>query len=239
MNEQSDSSLVLVEFLEFLKGKNEKEMGDLYRSLKKIEAEKQNQKLCRTWSLTEYDTHLSTVLTEVNMKIFLEYSKCRHVYMALYPDDELAKWLEIEKPDDSVENSEEDKREDKSDEKSEEDSEMSYSGVSNETQIFFCDLIHILKKIITSNKNPIRQNFFTFLDVCWQAINFDIWGKGNIDRVVDESKKKINPSHVRRRFINYIKAFLTKEKLTENSGGSGKLIKTINDAFKGYFQFLE
>ena len=99
MNEQGDSSLVLVEFLDFLKGKNEKEMGDLYRSLKKIEAEKQNQKLCRTWSLTEYDTHLSTVLTEVNMKIFLEYSKCRHVYMALYPDDELAKWLEIEKPE--------------------------------------------------------------------------------------------------------------------------------------------
>jgi hypothetical protein len=162
--------------------------------------------------------------------------------MALYPDDNNAKWLKIKKPDDSVEKSEEDsdeKSEEDSDEKSEEDSEMSYSGVSNETQIFFCDLIHILKKIITSNKNPIRQNLLTFLDVCWQAINFDIWGKGNIDRVVDESKKKINPSHVRRRFINYIKAFLTKEKLTENSGGSGKLIKTINDAFKGYFQFLE
>ncbi len=234
MNEQGDSSLVLVEFLDFLKGKNEKEMGDLCRSLKKIEAEKQKQKLCRTWSLTEYDTHLSTVLTEVNMKIFLEYSKCRHVYMALYPDDNNAKWLEIKKPDDSIEKSEED-----SDEMSEEDSEMSYSGVSNDTQIFFCDLIRILNKIITSNKNPIRQNFFTFLDVCWQAINFDIWGKGNIDRVVDESKKKIQPSHVRRRFVNYIKAFLTKEKLTENSGGSGKLIKTINDAFKGYFQILD
>jgi hypothetical protein len=230
MNEQSDSTLVLAELLEFLKGKNEKEMEELYRSVKKIEDEKHQQKICRTWSLTEYDNHLATVLTEVNLKIFLEYSKCRHVYMALYPDDKLAKWLE---------KSEEDKSEDKSDEKSEEDSEMSYSGVSNDSQIFFCDLIRILEKIITSDKNPIRLNFFTFLDVCWQAINFDIWGKGNIDRVVDESKKKIKPSQVRMRYINYIKAFLTKEKLTENSGGSGNWIKTINDAFKGYFQFLE
>jgi hypothetical protein len=230
MNEQSDSTLVLAELLEFLKGKNEKEMEELYRSVKKIEDEKHQQKICRTWSLTEYDNHLATVLTEVNLKIFLEYSKCRHVYMALYPDDKLAKWLE---------KSEEDKSEDNSDEKSEEDSEMSYSGVSNDSQIFFCDLIRILEKIITSDKNPIRLNFFTFLDVCWQAINFDIWGKGNVDRVVDESKKKIKPSQVRMRYINYIKAFLTKEKLTENSGGSGKWIKTINDAFKGYFQILD
>ena len=225
MNEQTDSTLVLAELLEFLKGKNEKEMEELYRSVKKIEDEKHQQKICRTWSLTEYDNHLATVLTEVNLKIFLEYSKCRHVYMALYPDDKLAKWLE--------------KSEEDSDEKSEEDSEMSYSGVSNDSQNFFCDLIRILEKIITSDKNPIRLNFFTFLDVCWQAINFDIWGKGNVDRVVDESKKKIQPSHVRMRFINYIKAFLTKEKLTENSGGSGKWIKTINDAFKGYFQILD
>jgi hypothetical protein len=203
-------------------------MEELYRAVKKIDDEKHQQKICRTWSLTEYDNHLATVLTEVNLKIFLEYSKCRHVYMALYPDDKLAKWLE---------KSEEDKSEDNSDEKSEEDSEMSYSGVSNDSQIFFCDLIRILEKIITSDKNPIRLNFFTFLDVCWQAINFDIWGKGNVDRVVDESKKKIKPSQVRMRYINYIKAFLTKEKLTENSGCSEKWIKTINDAFKGYFQF--
>ena len=230
MNEQSDSTLVLAELLEFLKGKNEKEMEELYRTVKKIEDKKHQQQICRTWSLTEYDNHLATVLTEVNLKIFLEYSKCRHVYMALYPEDKLAKWLE---------KSEEDESEEKSDEKSEEDSEMSYSGVSNDSQIFFCDLIRILEKIITSDKNPIRLNFFTFLDVCWQAINFDIWGKGNVDRVVDESKKKIKPFHVRMRFINYIKAFLTKEKLTENSGGSGKWIKTINDAFKGYFQILD
>ena len=90
MNEQSDSTLVLAELLEFLKGKNEKEMEELYRSVKKIEDEKHQQKLCRTWSLTEYDNHLAAVLTEVNLKIFLEYSKRRHVYMALYPDDKLA-----------------------------------------------------------------------------------------------------------------------------------------------------
>jgi len=241
--------------LEYLKGKSEQEVEQCQRALEKIEAEKHELGSSRTWSLEEYNKHLETTLTKDNIQIFLEYTRCRHIFMFMFPENNNANWLNNDnmKPD-GAEISEEDRseffeedrseisEEDSSEIFEEDSSEISEGGfdcgissATTETQCFFGDLIRILKKVVKRDRNPIRLNFFNFLDLCWEALGFDLWGKGNVDRLVDnsESNKRIKPNAVRKVFIEYIKNFVTKGKLKENSGGIEKLTKVINRCFQG------
>ena len=203
--------------LQFIQGKTQEQIELLLINLRKAAAIEEEQNLCRIFSFDEYHQHLEKILTDENLKMFLEKCQCKNLFMLLYPDHTHVKWFDT--VDDDVED----------DEGKDDD------GASTEEQWYIIDLVQILKTINTPDKtraNRVRLNFNTFLDVCWQAVGFDLWGKGNVDKVVfdHESKKKIKPNNVRKIFTSYIQRFFTK-RIADDANEDVK--NYIISAFKG------
>lgn len=206
--------------VKFLSGKNANELQTIIANVDRqlsLEAEQISQ---RRISLDEYKALLADKLNVDNLRWFLEITRCKHLYMLLYPDAKLTmvpekiKWLEVPDPSD--------------DELSGSDGNTS-DGDSN-IGFYLEDLLRILNHINHANRNYSRLKFFNFLDLCWEAVGYDLWGAGTFDKVFDiKENKELKPWTVRAHFLVYIKNYLIKQ-TTE----IGKEIGTnLGDAFKG------
>lgn len=219
----SNLTSAVVELLDFIKGKTNEQIEQCLDNFRK-EADKQEEiKRGRTFSLLEYNQHLSSVLTEENLKKFLECCRCRNLIKLLYPnnDDTKPRVFGTNVEEDNVDESLDDLDDD---------------GASTEEEWFILELIRILKRINIRDRNSVRLNFNTFLDVCWQAVSFDLWGKGNIDKVVmdhdSERPTIIKPGQVRKLFIDYIRGFF----ISKGNGNKPITNQGVNNYLKHAFQ---
>ena len=76
----------VITLAKFLENKNAEEIQEFLTSVDRqlnIETEKVNQ---RRISLDEYNALLKVKLTVENLKWFLEITKCKHLFLLLYPD---------------------------------------------------------------------------------------------------------------------------------------------------------
>jgi hypothetical protein len=104
--------------------------------------------------------------------------------------------------------------------------------------IFRDDLLRILETINMPDRNTVRFEFFTFLDLCWEAMAFDNFGKGNYDQVFDakteeefSTKNKIKPWDLRKIFLIYIQFYLSKQ--AENAAlNQADFVAALDLAFK-------
>ena len=135
----------------FLQNKTAQEIQELLTSVERqltIETEKVNQ---RRISLDEYQALLKEKLTVENLKWFLEITKCKHLFLLLYPDvrstmdSEQTKWLDLVDDDDLLSGS---------------DGES--SDVDSNIGFYIDDLLRILDRINKPNRNPARFKFFNF-----------------------------------------------------------------------------
>jgi len=219
----SNLTSTVVELLDFIKGKTNEQIEQCLDLLRK-EADKQEEiKRGRTFSLHEYNQHLSSVLTEENLKKFLECCRCSNLINLLYPnnDDTKPKVFGTNDEEDNVDESLDDLDD----------------GASTEEDWFILELIRILKRINNPDRNTVRLNFNSFLDVCWQAVSFDLWGKGNIDKVVvnhdSERPTIIKSGKVRKRFINYILGFFISKGNGNKPITNQDVTNYLNHAFQG------
>ena len=183
----------------FLENKNAHEIQEFLTSVDRqlnIETEKVNQ---RRISLDEYNALLKVKLTVENLKWFLEITKCKHLFLLLFPDVKLTmlpeqtEWLDLVN-DDLLEGSD----------------GTSSDGDSN-IGFYMDDLLRILDHINKKNRNRARLKFFNFLDLCWEAVGYDLWGAGTHDKVFDSKKNQyLKPCTVRQEFLIYIKNDLIK-----------------------------
>jgi hypothetical protein len=205
--------------VKFLSGKNAHELQAIIADADRqnsLEAEQISQ---RRISLDEYKALLADKLKVDNLRWFLEITRCKHLYLLLYPDAKLTmapeniKWLEVPEYDDELSGSD--------GTTSDGDSNIGY---------YLEDLLRILNHINRSNRNYSRLKFFNFLDLCWEAVGYDLWGLGTFDKVFDiKENKELKPWTVRAHFLVYIKNYLIKQ-TTE----IGEEIGTnLGDAFKG------
>ena len=205
----------------YLYGKTKEEIAEILSSHAR-EAEKLTQQ--RRISKVEYIELLKEKLSEDNLRLFLEVTRCKHLYMLLYPhakstmDPEKAKWLIL---------SEEDELEGSSGTSSDEDSNVGW---------YMDDLLRILKHINHSDRNITRLKFFSFLDLCWEAVGFDLWGKGTHDIVFEFQPKlgrnqDLKPSTLRGLFLVHIRNYLIKQKTSAEIGK--EKIQILGDLFKG------
>ena len=204
----------------FLENKNAQEIGEFLTSIDRqlnIETEKVNQRII---SLDEYKALLKEKLTAENLKWFLEITKCKHLFLLLFPDVKLTmlpeqtKWLDL--PDnDELEGSD----------------GTSSDGDSN-IGFYMDDLLRILNHINKPNRNSARLKFFNFLDLCWEAVGYDLWGAGTYDKVFDSKKNQyLKPCTVRQEFLIYIKNYLIKQ--TTNIVLGEVYVQILADAIKG------
>lgn len=202
----------------FLENKNAQEIGEFLTSVDRqlnIETEKVNQ---RRISLDEYKALLEEKLTVENLKWFLEITKCKHLFLLLYPDAKLTmlpeqtKWLDV--PDEL------------------EGSDCTSSDGESDFGYYMDDLLRILNHINNPNRNRARLKFFNFLDLCWEAVGYDLWGAGTYDKVFDSEKNHdLKPWTVRQEFLIYIKNYLIKQ--TTNIVIGEVYVKILADAIKG------
>ena len=191
----------VITLAQFLQNKTAQEIQELLTSVERqltIETEKVNQ---RRISLDEYQALLKEKLAVENLKWFLEITKCKHLFLLLYPDvrstmdPEQTKWLDLVDDDDLLSGS---------------DGESS-DGDSN-IGFYMDDLLRILDHINKPNRNPARFKFFNFLDLCWEAVGYDLWGAGTSDKVFDSKKNQdLKPCFVRQEFLIHIRNYLIKQ----------------------------
>ena len=190
----------VITLVQFLQNKTAQEIQELLTSVERqltIETEKVNQ---RRISLDEYQALLKEKLTVENLKWFLEITKCKHLFLLLYPDvrltmlPEQTEWLDLVN-DDLLEGSD----------------GTSSDGDSN-IGFYMDDLLRILDHINKPNRNPARLKFFNFLDLCWEAVGYDLWGAGTSDKVFDSKKNQdLKPCFVRQEFLIHIRNYLIKQ----------------------------
>ena len=210
----------VITLAKFLENKNAEEIQEFLTSVDrqlKIETEKVNQ---RRISLDEYNALLKVKLTVENLKWFLEITKCKHLFLLLYPDvrltmlPEQTEWLDLVN-DDLLEGSD----------------GTSSDGDSN-IGFYMDDLLRILDHINKKNRNRARLKFFNFLDLCWEAVGYDLWGAGTHDKVFDSKKNQyLKPCTVRQEFLIYIKNYLIKQ--TTNIVLGEVYVQILADAIKG------
>ena len=216
----------VITLAKFLENKNAEEIQEFLTSVDRqlnIETEKVNQ---RRISLDEYNALLKVKLTVENLKWFLEITKCKHLFLLLYPDvrstmdPEQTKWLDLVDDDDLLSGS---------------DGESS-DGDSN-IGFYMDDLLRILDHINKQNRNRARLKFFNFLDLCWEAVGYDLWGAGTSDKVFDsKTNKDLKPCTVRQEFIIYIKNYLIKQ--TTNIVIGEERVGILAEAIKGTINLL-
>ena len=204
----------------FLENKNAQEIGEFLTSIDRqlnIETEKVNQRII---SLDEYKALLKEKLTAENLKWFLEITKCKHLFLLLFPDVKLTmlpeqtKWLDLPDNDEL------------------EGSDCTSSDGDSDFGYYMDDLLRILNHINTPNRNRVRLKFFNFLDLCWEAVGYDLWGAGTHDKVFDSKKNQyLKPCTVRQEFLIYIKNYLIKQ--TTNIVLGEVYVQILADAIKG------
>ena len=210
----------VIALAKYLENKNAQEIGEFLTQVDRqlhIETEKVN---LRRISLDEYKALLKEKLSVENLMWFLEITKCKHLFLLLYPDviltmlPEKTKWLDL--PDnDELEGS----------------VGTSSDGDSN-IGFYMDDLLRILNHINKPNRNPARLKFFNFLDLCWEAVGYDLWGAGTHDKVFDsETNHDLKPWTVRQEFLIYIKNYLIKQ--TTNIVIGQVYVQILADAIKG------
>ena len=210
----------VITLAKYLENKNAQEIQEFLTSLDRqlnIETEKVNQ---RRITLDEYKALLAEKLTVENLKWFLEITKCKHLFLLLYPDVKLTmlpeqtKWLDL--PDN-------DELEGSDGTSSDGDSDFGY---------YMDDLLRILNHINKPNRNRARLKFFNFLDLCWEAVGYDLWGAGTYDKVFDSKKNKyLKPCTVRQEFLIHIKNYLIKQ--TTNIVLGEVYVQILADAITG------
>ena len=211
----------VITLVQFLQNKTAHEIQELLTSVERqltIETEKVNQ---RRISLDEYQALLKEKLTVENLKWFLEITKCKHLFLLLYPDvrstmdPEQTKWLDLVDDNDLLSGS---------------DGESS-DGDSN-IGFYMEDLIRILDHINKPNRNPARFKFFNFLDLCWEAVGYDLWGAGTSDKVLDsKTNQDLKPWTVRQEFLVHIRNYLIKQ--TNNIEIGEEKVGILAKAIKG------
>lgn len=206
---------------QFLVGKNEDEIENLLKDASRLEENTYNRRI----SEKEYLEILKERLNAENLKWFLEITRCKHLYMLLYPDSKGAKWMEFIDKDDELEGS-----------------EGTSSDGDSDFGFYMDDLLRILTTLNRTNKNPARLKFFNFLDLCWEAVGFDLWGKGTHDKVFDSDcvetyseTNQLKPSDVRKTWLGYIKDFLIKWKTNAEIGEEH--VQKLGDSFKSKINF--
>ena len=166
-------------------------------------------------------------LSEDNLKLFLETTRCKKLFLLLYPqakstmDPANPNWLFLSEDDDALE------------------SGTSSDGDSN-VGWYMDDFFQILHHILSVKRSATRLNFFNFLDLCWEAVGFDLWGKCTNDRVfrVDkETLKKKDLSHkdIRGLFLVHIRDYLIKHKTVAEIGEDA--LNFLGDSFSGTMKF--
>ena len=191
----------------YLNGINQEEKQKIASAVSGIHADPVKRRI----SIKEYSTLLETNLCEENLMSFLQITRCSHLFKLLYPNalesmsEADAKLLEFEEGETLVGSS---------------DGES--SGGESGWGFFRDDLLRILDTINLQNKNPVRLKFLTFLDLCWEAVAFDVWGKGDIDQVFEaetaeefSTKNQLQPWDVRKTFLCYIQLYLSNQKKNE------------------------
>lgn len=206
----------------YLNGINQEEKQKIASLVSGIHADPVKRRI----SIKEYSTLLETNLCEENLMSFLQITRCSHLFKLLYPNalesmsEADAKLLEFEEGETLVGSS---------------DGES--SGGESGWGFFRDDLLRILDTINVQNKNPVRLKFLTFLDLCWEAVAFDVWGKGNIDQVFDartdaefSTENQLKPWDVRKTFLYYIQLYLCKQKENEALNDQN-FVKALGVAF--------
>ena len=204
----------------YLENKNAHEIQEFLTSVDRhlhIKTEKVNQ---RRISLDEYKVLLKEKLTVENLMWFLEITKCKHLFLLLYPDviltmlPEKTKWLDLPDNDEL------------------EGSDCTSSDGDSDFGYYMDDLLRILNHINTPNRNRVRLKFFNFLDLCWEAVGYDLWGAGIHDKVFDSKKNQyLKPCTVRQELLIYIKNYLIKQ--TTNIVLGEVYVQILADAIKG------
>ena len=221
------TNVVLEGLVKYLNGVNEEEKLKIATAVNGIIISPNAIPAQRKLTLKEYEKRLETKLSEENLRQFLEVTRCRHLFKLLYPNaivsmsEEEKKWLEFSEDEILVEST---------------DGES--TGGESGWGSFRDELLRILNTINFPDRNIVRFKFFTFLDLCWEAMAFDNFGKGNYDQVFDAAteeefskKNKIKPWEVRKIFLIYIQFYLSKQ--TENAASNQKGFVTALDlAFK-------
>ena len=219
----ADTNQTFEALITYLNGINQEEKQKIAFAVNGIQADPVKRRI----SIKEYTTLLETKLCEENLRHFLQITRCSHLFKLLYPDalasmsEEEAKLLEFEEDEILVGSS---------------DGES--SGGESGWGFFRDDLLRILDTINLPNKNPVRLKFFCFVDLCWEAVAFDVWGKGNIDQVFDaltteefSTQNQMKPWDVRKTFLMYIQLYLSKQKENE-ALDEQDFVKALDVAFK-------
>jgi hypothetical protein len=211
--------------ISYISTKTTKELEEICIQHKRETAEKINQ---RRISEEEYIELLKVKLSEDNLKLFLETTRCKKLFLLLYPqakstmDPANPNWLFLSEDDEALE------------------SGTSSDGDSN-VGWYMDDFFQILHHILSAKRSATRLNFFNFLDLCWEAVGFDLWGRCTNDRVfrVDkETLKKKDLSHrdIRGLFLKHIRDYLIKHKTVAEIGEDG--LKYLGDSFSGTMKLL-
>ena len=221
------TNVVLEGLVKYLNGVNEEEKLKIATAVNGIIKSPNAIPAQRKLTLKAYEKRLETKLSEENLRLFLEVTRCRHLFKLLYPNEivsmseEEKKWLEFSEDEILVE---------------------TYDGQStigeSDWGIFRDDLLRILETINMPDRNTVRFEFFTFLDLCWEAMAFDNFGKGNYDQVFDaeneaefSTKNKIKPWDLRKIFLIYIQFYLSKQ--AENAAlNQADFVAALDLAFK-------
>jgi hypothetical protein len=193
-NGTEDEKRTLIEYAERLQ-KNEK----------REQQEQENKNNQRRWSLIEFKTHIKKKLSNDLIKQILKESRCIKLYRLLFGDT--TKIIVHEEDDD---------KDDVNDKECDERS-LDYHTCK---EAYLETFIAILRKINIPDKNKNnadRLKFHTFLDTCWESLNFDIISLGNIDLVFDEETCKnpkdysivhlVKPYQLRLYCLDHIKTF--------------------------------
>ena len=70
------------------------------------------------------------------------------------------------------------------------------------------------------------------MDLCWEAVGYDLWGAGTYDKVFDSKKNKdLKPCTVRQEFLIHIKNYLIKQ--TTNIVLGEVYVQILADAITG------
>ena len=177
---------------------------------KKEEKEKETQQVQRRWSLSEFENNIAEKLTDNHIKQILKKARCIKLYRLLYGNATSIDVTQNESADD-----------DGDDGLLKDGYENRSTDANISSEKYLEIFIAILAKINTSDSNPDRLKFSTFLDSCWLSLEFDQNSFGNIDQVYDQPSCKntndysilhlMKPYRLRLYCLNHIKAFFLKE----------------------------
>ena len=221
-NGTEDEKRTLIEYAERLKNE------------KSEQQEQENNNNQRRLSLVEFKTHIKKNLSNDRIKGILKETRCIKLYRLLFGDT--TKIIVHEKDDD---------KDDVNDKECDERS-LDYR---TSKEAYLDTFIAILRKINTPEKkktNADRLKFHTFLDTCWESLNFDIISLGTIDVVFDEETRKnpkdysfvhlVKPYKLRLYCLDHIKTFFFEQMEVEEIDEIRR--KCITAQFEGIWSIL-